>query len=364
MTAHLRTKEDAMRLRNTSPFIHAGILVSLLALSVRAGAAQNQPPRDHDPNAMDTTTTEASPPAPELTPEQIALIDRYLTPVRAQVAGKVDTKNAAPGQGITLEVLADAKLANGTELSKGSKLVGRIVRARAYEKDQSAALLSLSIDHAVLKDGKTVPVRCVIRTLTPAPGLKPAMPDISQRRSRGSMNSGSMGSGTVGGMPPVNMGGDFPMGGGSIGADSSGMGGMGGGGLGGGNSPGGANSRNGGTGNDSGYPNSTSTRNNIPSAGGSAPGIGGDPGIGGSSTTIGDRTRNALGTTTQIGSTDPEQPVATAGVEIHEAPRRTGLPGVMLSGASVAGTSGTFSAFESNITLDSSTQLTLGVISQ
>jgi hypothetical protein len=357
MTSDLRTKEDAMRLRNTSPFIHAGIIVSLLALSAHARAAQNQPPRDHDPNAMDSTTTEATPPAPEMTPEQIALIDRYLTPVRAQVAGKVDTKNAAAGQGITLEVTADARLANGTELSKGSKLVGRILRARAYEKDQSGALLSLSIDHAVLKDGKTVPVRCVIRTLTPAPGLKPAMPDVSQRRSRGSMNSGSMGSGTVdGGMPPVSMGGDFPMGGGSIGADSSGMGGMGGGGL------GGANSRNAGTGNDSGYPSSSTTRNNIPSTTNPNPGIGGDPGIGGSSTTIGDRTRNALGTTTQIGSTDPEQPVATAGVEVHETPRRTGLPGVMLSGASVAGNSGTLSAFESNITLDSNTQLTLGVI--
>jgi hypothetical protein len=352
-----------MRLHDTSHFIHAGILLSLLALSLPAPAAQNQPPRDHDPNAMDTTTTEATPAAPELTPEQVALIDRYLTPVHTQVAGKVDTKNAAAGQGITLEVTADARLANGTELSKGSKLVGRILRAKAYEKDQSAALLSINIDHAVLKDGKTVPVRCVIRTLTPAPGLKSSMPDVSQGRSRGSMSSGSMGNGTVGGgMPPVSMGGDFPMGGGSIGADSSGMGGLGGGGLGGGNSPGGANSRNGGTGNDSGYPSSSTTRNNIPSAGGPAPGIGGDPGIGGSSTTIGDRTRNALGTTTQIGSADPEQPVATAGIEVHEAPRRTGLPGVMLSGASVAGTSGTLSAFESNITLDSSTQLTLGVI--
>src|SRR6185437_15936788 len=360
MTTHLRTKEDAMRLRNTSPFIHAGILVSVLALSAPACAAQNPPPRDHDPNAMDTTTTEAAPPAPQMTQEQIALIDRYLTPVHVQVAGKVDTKNAATGQGITLEVIADARLANGTELSKGSKLVGRILRARAYEKDQSAALLSIGIDHAVLKDGKTVPVRCVIRTLTPAPGLKPSMPDVSQGRSRGSMNGGTP---IGGGMPPVSMGGDFPMGGASIGADS-GIGGMGGGGLGGGNSPGGVNSRNGGTGNDSGYPNSTSTRNNIPSAGGSAPGIGGDPGIGGSSTTIGDRTRNALGTTTQIGSTDPEQPVANAGVEVHEAPRRTGLPGVMLSGASVAGNSGTLSAFEGNIALDSNTQLTLGVITQ
>jgi len=159
------------------------------------------------------------------------------------------------------------------------------------------------------------------------------------------------------------MGGDFPMGGASIGADSSGMGGIGGGGMGGGNSPGG-NSRNGGSADGSGYPGSSTTRNNIPSAGGSAPGIGGDPGIGGSSTTIGDRTRNALGTTTQIGSTDPEQPVANAGIEVHEARRRTGLPGVMLSGASVAGNSGTLSAFESNITLDSNTQLTLGVITQ
>jgi hypothetical protein len=335
-------------------------LASLLALS----APSQQPPRDHDPNAMDTTTAEATAPAPEMTPEQLALIDRYLTAVHAQVAGKVDTKSAAAGQGITLEVTEDAKLANGTELSKGSKLVGKILRAKAYEKDQSAALLSIEIDHAVLKDGKTVPVRCVIRTITAASGLSSNLTDPSQQRRRGRSSSGSGSMGGGGGLSPIsdpmgNIGTDSPV----IGADSSGIGGIGGGGMGGGGMGGSSSPMGGGgSGNNSGYPGSTGSRNNIPTATNPTPGIGGDPGIGGSSTTIGDRTRSILGNTTAVGAANPEQPVATAGIDVHDAPRRTGLPGVMLSGASVAGVSGTLSAFERNITLDSSTQLTLGVI--
>jgi hypothetical protein len=59
----------------------------------------------------------------------------------------------------------------------------------------------------------------------------------------------------------------------------------------------------------------------------------------------------------------PELPVTSAGEDIHDTPHRTGIPGVMLSGASVAGVSGTLSAYEHDITLDSATQLTLGIIS-
>ncbi|HXE06332.1 MAG TPA: hypothetical protein VN612_00460 [Acidobacteriaceae bacterium] len=349
-----------MKLRRTSP-LQRSILIALgvcLTLSSRA----QQPPRDHDPNAMDTTTTEATAPAPEMTPEQIALMDRYLTNVNAKVAGKIDTKNAAAGQGIVLEVTEDAKLANGTELPKGTKLTGHVVRAKSYEKDASAAVLSINIDRAVLRDGKVVPIRCALRTVTSAASLKSNLSDPSQprRRGRSSGGGGPMGGGA--GLPSINdpMGGigtDTPV----IGADSSGIGGMGGGGIGGAGSP------VGGPGSANGYPGGTSTTRNgsITGNGSSRGSIGtGDPGIGGSPTTVGDRTRDALGTTTAVGAAAPVEPVATGGIDLHDAPRRTGLPGVMLSGASIAGISGTLSAFQSNISLDSSTQVTLGVISR
>ena len=325
----------------------------LAILSLLAIAAQAQNPLAHDPNAMDPTTADTQSSAP-LTPEQIALIDRYLTAVQAEPVSKVDTKNAAAGQGITLQVTADATLANGTHLPKGTRLTGRILRAQAWQQQGPAAVLSISIDRAVLKDGSSVPIRCVIRTLSHPDGPTANGMDASQpgsRRGRAS-TSGAPALGPIGGQANGNipLGNPTPMGGG-VGTDTGGMGGIGGIGS-------GADSS--GNGSVYGGPNSNNPRN-APTTGGMGRPAG-DAGIGGSGTTGGDRTRAALGTSTPVALTDPELPVTAAGETIHDAPRRTGMPGVMLSGASVAGNSGTLSAYEHNITLDSATQLTLGII--
>jgi len=286
-----------------------------------------------DPQAQDSTTTDAQSVPPPMTPEQIVLIDRYLTPVHAQVSGKVDTRSAAAGQGITLEVTDDATLANGTELPRGSKLIGRILRAQAWQKD-----------------GATVPVRCVIRTIAAVGGPSVSMPDASRPSSRASM---------AGGLSPVSgpwggpTGPSGPMSSSPIGADSS--------------DPAGTPIDPSGDASIGGNPGANTTRPGGSAAGGignpSGP-IAGDPGVGGSAPTIGDRTRTALGNTTTVASTDPERPVVSAGVDIHDVPHRTGLPGVMLSGASVAGVSGTLTAPDNNISLDTSTRVVLGVITR
>lgn len=327
--------------------------VTALALSMAfpvCAPAQGSSARPLDPQAQDSTTTDAQSPSPPITPEQIALIDRYLTPVRAQVSGKVDTRSATVGQGITLEVTDDATLANGTELPHGSKLIGRILRAQAWQKDGAAALLSIKIDRAVLKSGGTVPIRCIIRTIAVVGGPSVSMPDVSRPSNRASKAGGlSPVSGPWGG--PVGPSG--PMSSSPIGADSS--------------DPAGYPIDPSSDGSIRGSPGVNTTRPGGNAAGGignpSDP-IAGDPGVGGSAPTIGDRTRDALGNTTTVASTDPERPVVSAGVDIHDAPHRTGLPGVMLSGASVAGASGTLSTLEHDITLDSATHLVLGVITR
>lgn len=324
-----RPRKAAMRLRKF-PTLAATIFTSLLVLTSSA-----QSPPAHDPDALDTTTTDARSPAPPMTPEEVALIDRYLTAVRAQPVGKIDTKNAAPGQGITFQVAEGATLANGTELPKGTRLTGRILRAQAYEKDASAAVLSIQIDRAILSGGNSIPIRCVLRAIAPAAGSGANLPDASQSGSRRRNNSSSIG-GPVGGAVPL--GDPTPMGG-PIGADSGDIG----------NSPS----------NGSAYPgtsgNPTSTRGVV--NGGGMPT--GDPGIGGSGARV------PLPNTAAIpASADPEQPVVSAGDTIRDTPHRTGLPGVMLSGASVAGVSGTLSALDHNITLNSGSQLTFGIITR
>ncbi|HEY5057260.1 MAG TPA: hypothetical protein VII58_13930 [Acidobacteriaceae bacterium] len=331
------------------PLLRSALAITVLP--VFAISADSQNPLAHDPLAQDTTTTDPGTPPPPMTPEQVALIDRYLTTVHAEPAGQVDTKNAAAGQGITLHVTADVTLANGAHLPKGTQLTGRILRAQAWQPQGPAALLSIGIDRAVLKDGSSVPIRCVIRMVTRPAGPSTNLVDASQpgsRRGRGGGGSSPSIGGPASGVPlgsPVPLGNPTPMGGGPVGTDTGGMGGLGG----------ADSSANGSV---YGNPNSTNPRNATTTGGiGGMPA--GDPGIGGSGTT---GTRAAVGNSTPVPLTDPELPVTAAGETIHDVPRRTGITGVMLSGASVTGVSGTLSAYDQNITLDSATQLTLGII--
>jgi len=242
-----------------------------------------------------------------------------------------------------LQTTQDATLANGTQLPRGTRLTGHILRARAWQPEGPAALLSIEIDRAVLKDGTTIPIRCVLRTLVATTVQSSGLVDASQpganpRRGRGSssLSVGGPMNGTIPLGNPSPMGGGIG-GGGSIGMDPS-SGDMS-------NTPLGGAAGN----------NPNSTRN------GGTTGIGGpatgDAGIGGSGT------RPQLPNTTAVPATAAaDLPVAAAGENIHDTPHRTGIPGVMLSGASVAGPSGTLSAFDQNFSLDSGTQITLGVI--
>ena len=328
-----------MRLPNTTHIIAVAILSSFLASAARG---QNPLAPAHDPTAQDSTTTDAQSSAPRMTPEQLALIDRYLTNVRAQPVGKIDTRTAAAGQGITLQTTQDATLANGTELTKGTRLTGHILRVQEYQQGGAAAVLSMQIDRAILRDGSALPIRCVLRTVaTSAAPTSAGQFDASQGASRPRRGGGGGGSTSP-------MGGAIPMGspasmGGPMSGDSS-AGSMG-------NSPignPGSSSYPGAPNN----PNSTTTRPST--TGGTVPT--GDAGIGGTGG------RTPLPNTSAAPAAEPEQPVASAGETVHDAPQRTGLPGVMLSGISTVGISGTLSAYDHNIALDSSTQLTLGVI--
>lgn len=318
-----------MRLRRT-PQIVALALVSMLAFATRAQ------PAPHDPDTQDTTTTDAGSPAPPLTPEQIALMERYLTNIRAQPVGKIDTRTATAGQTVTFEITRGAVLANGTQLPAGTRLIGRVLRAQPYAEG-GAALLSIKIARAVLNNGTSISIRCMVRGLTVTEVSSSGLPDASQpgSRRRGGGGGPAVGGPTGGAVP---LGNPTPMGG-AIGGDTS-SGDIG-------NSPGGSGSS---------YPNTDSTSSRSTASGGIPTG---DPGIGGSGT------RSPLPNTTAVPATaDPQRPVTHAGVDIHDAPRSTGLPGVMLSGASITGASGNLSAYEHNFTLDSGTQLMLGVISR
>ncbi len=289
-----------------------------------------------------------------------AITDRYLTTVQADLNGSLDTRKAAVGQQVTVTTRQDTRLANGTELPKGTKLVGHITQVQAQDTEHVGAMLAVLFDHAELKGGQVVQVRSVIQGVAP---VKPmAAPDMA------GPGYGSMGGG--GGMSGTQRGGmGSGTGGGGLGDGGTGMGragttSMGGGGvLGGSPQPAG--------------------RSNDPSlsgaggVGGSGGGMGGTGGGMGNAGGIG----NAGGTDSSDPNSSPSlqntnighlpagavsnsRPVVAAGESVSTAPRTTALPGVLLSTTATANASGTLIAPGRNISLTSGTVITLGVITR
>jgi hypothetical protein len=250
------------------------------------------------------------------------------------MAGKVDTKNAIVGQEVSAKTLAEVRLADGTELPRGTRLVGHVIQVRAGGPELGSGILTLTFDRAEVKPGQSVPVRSVIRAVAPhsaATEANRAMmgePPTTMSTMGPSVNTtglGSAGGGVAGGMPGTTVptiGGGVGTGAGSTdpGVDMPGT--MGG-----------------------GMPGGGTVGSAGPSLGGSRPIIGQAP--------------TDISSTSSMPAT---RKVAEAGESVSGAPRATGLPGVMLWATPTA--SGTLTAMGRNISLDSGMQMTLGVITR
>ena len=129
-------------------------LASFLVPSVQAKDKKNLPPMENV-----VTTRQQAPVA-------------FMVPADATLSEPLDAKKLQAGQQIHAALSGKVQLKNGTELPKGTVLVGSVVAG-----DQEAAngsKLVLRFTTAQLKDGKTVPVKVTIVGLS-APGNQEAM---------------------------------------------------------------------------------------------------------------------------------------------------------------------------------------------
>ncbi len=125
--------------------------------------------------------------------------------VSAELTKRIDTKNTKQGDEVDARVTDTAKLPDGTELPRGTKLKGKVTDVKAKSKEDKSAHLAFNIDQAVLKDGKELPVVVIVMSVTgPSQGSSQAMmpgggagAGASGGSSGSSGSSGSMGSSTA-----------------------------------------------------------------------------------------------------------------------------------------------------------------------
>ncbi|MFP5228656.1 MAG: hypothetical protein ACLGXA_13615 [Acidobacteriota bacterium] len=113
--------------------------------------------------------------------------------VSAELTKRIDSKNAKVGDEVFAKTTREARLADGTKIPKGSKLLGRVTDARAKSKDNRNGWVTFCFDRAVLKDGHEVPVNAMVRSIAAPAVMAPSSDD---------MMPGGI-SGANGGMPPA-----------------------------------------------------------------------------------------------------------------------------------------------------------------
>jgi hypothetical protein len=92
-----------------------------------------------------------------------------MSSVNCELVSKLDSKTAKTGDSVVVQTKSSVKTADGTEIPKGSKLVGHVLGAKPSGAGENSQV-ALQFDHIELKGGQSVPIHSQIQSIAPAGG--------------------------------------------------------------------------------------------------------------------------------------------------------------------------------------------------
>ena len=122
------------------------------------------------------------------------------TAFNASLTQPVDAKKAKPGDRVEARTAESVKSERKTVLPKGTKLVGHITQASARAKGDSQSALTITFDHAILKDGSEVPLNVNIQALASAETMVRASESTVDSLNMGSAGASSTTHGALSGV--------------------------------------------------------------------------------------------------------------------------------------------------------------------
>ncbi len=175
------------------------LVTTLFALASFPLLAQQPPPYSQPSRPA----TQQNPPGaePAAGPQAPAI---EMSSVNGELVSKLDSKTAKTGDSVVVQTKSSVKTADGTEIPKGSKLVGHVLAAKPSEAGDNSQV-ALQFDHIELKGGQSVPIHSQIQSITPAGGAASASASGAMSGPpAGSSSNPSTGSAAAG--PPQSTG--------------------------------------------------------------------------------------------------------------------------------------------------------------
>jgi hypothetical protein len=193
----------------TAPVL-AAALVALASLTLIAQEVKSAARPEMAVNAADSGYGSAAAVLADHPNPPIVRVRRPMF-IRAELMGKLDSKSAKAGDPVVLRVQETVKAADGTQIPKGTRIVGRVTAVVAHSKGGANALVTVEFDHTEAKGVENLPIRAAIQWAEPMPSPSTAEALRSQENMGGGVmggaanvtggsQSGGLGTGNSGGM--------------------------------------------------------------------------------------------------------------------------------------------------------------------
>jgi hypothetical protein len=101
-----------------------------------------------------------------------------MNPVKGELISKLDSKTAKSGDSVVVQTKDSVKVSDGTEIPKGSKLMGHVLEAKASGGSENSQV-AIQFDHVEIKGGQSLAVQSQIQSIA----LSGAMPAASSPSS-------------------------------------------------------------------------------------------------------------------------------------------------------------------------------------
>jgi hypothetical protein len=149
------------------------LVTTLFTLASFPLVAQQPPPASQPNTPAAQQTSPGTEPGQQNSPDSSAATTEApaseMSPVKGELVSKLDSKTAKTGDSVVVQTKTSAKTADGTEIPKGSKLVGHVLAAKPSTAGDNSQV-ALQFDHIELKGGQSMPVHSQIQSITPAGG--------------------------------------------------------------------------------------------------------------------------------------------------------------------------------------------------
>jgi hypothetical protein len=98
--------------------------------------------------------------------------------IPAMLEKGVDARKNKVGDEVTAKTTENVKSGGQLAVPRGSKIVGHVTEVKARTKEESESAVGIAFDHAVLKDGREIPLALEIQAIAPAQSVSP--PDMAE----------------------------------------------------------------------------------------------------------------------------------------------------------------------------------------